>query len=607
MKTLQRRFLIGFIALLFSLPAVAGTLRAWLDRAQIGAGETVQLTLEAKGQGTGQPDLAPLRRDFDILGQSTGSRMTIINGQSDSSTTWTLELSPKHEGMLTIPALHAGSAQSAPLQLQVSAAPVPRAGSSNADIAIETATSTQQPYVQGEVLYTVRLLHTVPLKSGQLTEPSGDHLLVQRLGEDREYDTTRNGRHYQVLERRYALFPQASGKLEIAAPVFDGTVLDRSRRRRSPFARFFGNDPFFAQDPFNDLMTPTRRVRVRGEPDTLRVQARPAAAQGAQWLPATGMDLHGTWQPDSGALHVGEPLTLQLDLQAQGLTGGQLPDLAPASVDGFDVYPDEAQRSTDAHDDGVTGHLQQKIAFIPRRAGALSIPAIHVSWWDTAHDRAEQVSVPAHALHVLPATGQGTGAAPAVPTVQPAPSAVSAPVPTTPAPAPTPVQARRVPVHTGGVAHSVRWWPWVSSVLALGWLLTAVIWWWRARPRPGGATTTPARQPVPHASQARRAFHAACQAGDSTAAHRHLLEWAAAHWPDDPPRGLQSLAQRLPDAAQRAAVTALDRALYASGGHWDGAALAASLQHLPQAGAGSAGHKVVLQPLYPEAPRRAAR
>jgi hypothetical protein len=603
MKLLQRIFLIGFCTLLCATPALAGTLRAWLDRTQVGAGETVQLTLEAKGQGIGQPDFAPLRRDFDILGQSTGSRMTIINGQSDSSTTWTLELSPRHGGTLTIPALHAGSAQSAPLQLLVSAAPAPRAGDSDADIAIETETSTQQPYVQGEVIYTVRLLHAVPLKSGQLTEPSGDHLLVQRLGDDREYATTRNGRSYQVVERRYALFPQASGRLEIAAPVFDGEVPDRSRRHRSPFARFFGNDPFFAQDPFDDLMTATRRVRVRGTADTLSVRPRPAAAQGAQWLPATGMDLHGSWQPDRGAVHVGDPLTLQLDLQAQGLTGGQLPDLAPASVDGFDVYPDQAQRSTDAHDDGVTGHLTQKIAFIPRHAGSLSIPAIDVSWWDTAHDRAARVSVPARTLDVLPATGQGS-AAPAAPAPQPAPSTAS---PAVPAPAPAPVRALPVPVHTGTPVRPVRWWPWISAALAVGWLLTLLLWWRRGRHRAPGVAATQVQEAALHANRARRAFHAACQAGDAAAARQHLLEWAAAHWPDDPPRGLQALAQRLPDAAQRTAVAALDRTLYASGGDWDGAVLAASLQHLPGAADGGTGRKVVLEPLYPETPRHAAR
>jgi BatD DUF11 like domain len=597
------RFIAGVLFTCWVAATVAaGTVDAWLDRTQVTEGETVQLTLEGKGRLDGSPDTAPLMQDFDILGQSNGSRMTIVNGHTDASTTWTYELSPKHGGTLTIPALSVGSAQSAPLTLQVTAVPVAKAGS-DANIVVESELSSNTPYVQGQVIYTVRLLHTVPLKSGQLTEPSSDHLLVQRLGEDREYATTRNGRRYQVIERRYALFPQASGRLELEAPVFDGEVPDTSRRRASPFSRFFGNDAFFSADPFNDLMTPTRKVRVRGDATVLEVQPRPAAAQGAQWLPAEQVELKGSWQPDGGEIHVGEPLTLTLDLQARGLTGGQLPGIAPEAVDGFDVYPDQAQRSSDAQASGVTGRLQQKIAYIPRHAGALTVPAIDLSWWDTGTDKERHASLPQHIIQVLPATGQNTTQAPGA--VSPA---VPTPAPAQAAAAPAPARTSAIPAAaatplttTVPAPGYTRWWPWISAVLAAGWLLTLVSWWWRSRRKRDLLQTT---RGVPadtgSAARARRQFLDACKAGDAFTARRTLLEWTRAHWPHDPPRGLQSLAQRLNDPATQQELAALDRAIYTPAGRWDGAALASRVQQLPQAQTGNGGERDVLAPLYPE-------
>jgi len=583
--------------------AAAGQVDAWLDRTQISEGETVQLTLEGKGGLNGSPDTAPLSKDFDILGQSNGSRMTIINGQTDSSNTWTFELSPKHGGTLTIPALRVGSAQSAPLTLQVSGAPVTHAGS-DANIVVESSLSTATPYVQGQVIYTVRLLHALPLKSGQLTEPASDRALVQRLGKDREYATTRNGRRYQVVERRYAVFPQASGRLELAAPVFDGEVPDTGRRRASPFSRFFGNDSFFGSDPFDDLMTPVRKVRVRGEAQVLQVQPRPAAAQGAQWLPAAQLDLHGSWQPDGGEVHVGDPLTLTLDLQARGLTGGQLPNIAPESVDGFDVYPDQAQRTTDTTESGVTGHLQQKIAWIPRRAGALTVPAIDVSWWDTGADRERHASVPARTVQVLPAAGQPVQA-----TATPVAPPVARPA-APPAPVSAPARASSASVVPAPRPVTESWrgrWAWISAALALGWLLTLLAWWWRSRRRRSVPRAAPGTGTNPGtATQARRQFLAACQAGDACSARRSLLEWAGAHWPDDPPRGLQALARRLDDPGIQQELAALDRANYTTGGQWDGTPLAGRLQQLPPVQSGRHGDRDVLGPLYPESARRSS-
>ena len=64
----------------------------------------------------------------------------------------------------------------------------------------------------------------------------------------------------------------------------------------------------------------------------------------------------------------------------------------------------------------------------------------------------------------------------------------------------------------------------------------------------------------------------ACRENDPQAAARSLLQWAAAKWPDDAPRNLGSLAQRLVAGGQE--IRELGQALYATGSqYWQGDAL----------------------------------
>ncbi len=584
-----------FLLLLFSLLlgaariSQATALDAWLDRSRVGEGDSVQLTLEAQGQVAGEPDTAPLQRDFDLLGMSTGSSLSIVNGHSDARTRWVLTLSPKHTGEIEIPALRVGAAESAPLQLQVSRAPLPSAAG-GADVFIETTLKPDQPYVQQQVIYSVRLLHAVPIDSGQLSEPKPDNVLVRRLGEDREYATTRNGRHYQVLERRYALFAQASGSLKLPAPVFSGEIAaSQATGGADPWQRLFGKGSWFGRNPLGGMLTPTKRVRIRGQSSQLQVRARPDQADAAQWLPAQNLTLQAHWQPQNAQVAAGEPLTLVLDVTAQGLTGGQLPDLAPASAEGFKVYPDQAQRTTEGGTEGVSGKLEQKIAFIPQRAGDLRLPEVRVNWWDTQADAPRVARVPARRVHVSAA------AKPALPAGATAEAAPGAARPA-PKPLPMPVAASGRP--SWGAAGL---WPWVSALLAVSWVGTLLSLWSRRRQGPRRSPTPAANAPRQDtAAAARKRFLVACQANDAGGARRALLQWAAAHWPQDPPAGLEALARRLPEPTLQALLRQLDSALYKDASHWDGQTLARCLSRLPPP-AQATPYAGGLAPLYPDA------
>ena len=75
----------------------------------------------------------------------------------------------------------------------------------------------------------------------------------------------------------------------------------------------------------------------------LNALPQPAGSAGHDWLPAQNVTLQVSWQPDHGATHAGDPVTLHLHLNATGLLAAQLPDLSqlmslPA---GIKAYPDQ--------------------------------------------------------------------------------------------------------------------------------------------------------------------------------------------------------------------------------------------------------------------------
>ena len=265
------------------------------------------------------------------------------------------------------------------------------------DIFIEMEVEPGEAYVQGQVLVRVQLFHVVDLAGGSISDPKAEQALIRRLGKDHTFSSYRNGRRYQVIERRYAVFPQVSGKLELSAPVFNGQILERRKHRSGRFGNIFENSPF------DDLFTSTRRIRLRGKAVSLTVLTPPATALGSVWLPAESLELGEVWQPETEKIHVGDPVTRTLILRSRGLTGGQLPDLVPESVDGFKLYPDKEEVETRNLEEGVEGLRKQKITFIPSRAGTLVIPAVRLHWWDTSADRQLTEELPERVITVLPA------------------------------------------------------------------------------------------------------------------------------------------------------------------------------------------------------------
>ena len=573
MKTLMAfaLALIAFVAgaLVESAPARADapSVRAWLDRDTMHMGETVTLNVEATGDTGGQPDFSALSQDFNLLGTQSSQQVSILNGSSTTKVVWAVGLEPKHAGRLAIPALAIGSAKTSPLTLSVLAQPAGAEGKPGDDVFLEVTAEPLAPYVQQQVRYTVKLYFSFGLTDGNLSEPQADGVVVQRLGQDKSYLATIGDRRYHVMERHYALTPEKSGMLSLPALVFRGNTLD-------------------AADPTGFFSRP-RTISARSDAVDLNVKPKPATWPATEsWLPAQSMLLKDdTELPNE--IHVGDPVTRTIRMQAQGLGFEQLPELELAAPAGAEIYPDKADTRT--RDDGtwLYGERVRKFAFVPTKPGSLTIPGVSVKWWDTTHERVETAELPARTLTVLPAAG--AKAPPSAPADNSTPAADTA----EPAVAPT----TSVPIATPA---SVRFWQTLAAIGFVLWLLTLALWW---RTRGARPTVRVDAAIPPHAGSAahRAVFLKACSLGELAGAERALVAWARSERPDV--RNLGELAVRLDSAAQTDALAALQRARYAGAAKQG---VGSQLERAFKAGlawrkpAAPSGQKSALPALYPE-------
>ncbi|MDT7042945.1 BatD family protein [Candidatus Nitronereus thalassa] len=591
-------WLVGTLAVGFQTTSWAQSVTTYVDRNPITIEETVKLVVKYNGGSPdGTPDLSGLAKDFDVLGTSQSSRTSIINGKMESSTEWVSTLAPKREGSIVIPPIPVGAEVSLPLTLKVLPAGQPGKTGQARDLFLDVQVQPKNPYVQSQVTVTMKLFHALSLREGSLDEPKAPDVLVQKLGEDRSYETVLDGRRYGVIERQYALFPQKSGKVTIPSLTFTGKVQDQ-QHRRSLFDDMMGNRPgLFGADPFGTLRT----VRTRSESFTLTVQPIPSTIQGDTWLPAQEFILQESWLPESfeKEAKVGEPITRTITMVAKGLTGTQLPDLPVSDQPNVNVYPDQPKTETRVEDAMAIGIRQQKMAFVPTASGPLHLPEVRIPWWDSKTKQQRVAVLPSRIVNILPEPGSQitrSGEQPNSGTLAPVASGQQAKEES------SGFDQGMVPGSGGGGSSStVVMWQVIAGVLMVLWFGTGFGWWYnhrRVNPKKGGQTKDLVK--ANSLRYARHAFSQACHANNPKKAKEALLDWAGKKWSHHPPLGLQGVAQRLTDAEAKKAVWKLDRVLYSSeGGTWNGQdcnrVVSSAMEQCEQKSSGSSDG---LPPLY---------
>ncbi len=516
----------------------AAELKAIPDRTRVGLEESFTLELRVIGSVDGEPDLSVLERDFEVLGRSQSSQIQIVNGEINRTASWRIALLPRGAGRKQIPPLCIDGECSDSVAIEVLPGGQKQGSMAGGqDLLLEVSAEPERVYVQAQLLYRVRILTRLNILQAAIgdPQPTGVEAVVQQLGEDRQYETRRDGVLYRAIERLYAIFPQQSGTLTIPPLRLDAQVSAGGRRSFDPFGR------------------ESRQLRRRSEELSLEVLPAEDAA-GRSWLPATELRLTDDWQSRPPQLTVGEPATRTLTLQAVGLPAAQLPQLELSVPAEFKSYPDQPNRHEQIGAQGIVGSLEQKLALVPTRPGRFRLPEISIEWWDLTAERWRQARLPEVEVEVLAAAEQPAVVIP--PPVQPQME--------------VPAETAPVGVPLAPVDDSARFWPWLSLALGLGWLLTLVlllrVYAVQRRAERVAATE---QQTQPCLKAARRDLFRVLPERDPVQVRAALLAWGEALDPVARPVNLEQLAELCGDPLAQQ-LEAFSRCCYSrSAGDWD--------------------------------------
>lgn len=540
------RFFSLLLIIFFSISLYAAEITVSSDRDPVALDESFTLTFETAESVDGDPDFTPLERDFDIRSRSQSSSIQWVNGRKRSKQSWILTVMAKQKGPLTVPPIRFGDDISTLLKINVTGPVEARNGqkSAVAPLFLEVTADRDSVYLQAQLLYTVRFYTATRIMDYTLSEPTfaKGSAIIRKLGDDYQFETKRGGHRYVVVERRYAIFPQTTGELEINPILFEGQILTGRQT---------------TLQLFNQQL---QIKRIRSERVSAKVKAVPTSFSGKEWFPASRVSLDSEWL--SREFRVGEPVTRKLKISAVGVDSSLIPSpTKDRKVSDIKIYPDQPQLKDGVGSGGLIGERLESIAVIPTREGRLVMPEIKVIWWDVDEDRQRVEVIPQMVVEVLPSTDAPALLPPSLP--QGGQQSIES------------LQPKTAPIMNGLPGY----WRWLSYLLAVGWIITALMWWFHARTMrlgfAGAKATTGTESKLGPKGLSRRALEKrlkkACQQGDARGIEDALLEWAEVVWQREPPSNLTEMATLVAteDSEFSVQLEGLNRAIYASaGGEW---------------------------------------
>ncbi len=382
---LQSTRIVFLLTLLLSTAAYAdvNSLEATIDRNPVMLDEAIRLTVTADGSADRDAfDSSPLLKDFVVGRTSVSSQTSIVNFDTKRTTVWTTTLFPRKEGTFTIPSLTIESKSTKPIQVKV--IPVQEQSNVARDYFVTTDIDVKEAYLNQQLLYTVKLFLSSNIERGSLQAPEMQNAEITQLGEDKQYTDIVNGRRYQIIERQFAVVPQASGEFTLRGPIFTGEVMAANTNQRFGF--------------FNR----TQQINRVGPDITVNIKPIPQGID-YPWLPSEMVRVDEEW-PQGDSFVAGEPVTRIITLTALGVVEEQLPDIPEFYPPNFKLYPDQSNTTTVEKDQSLISQRQTSLAIIPTQPGNFVLPEITIPWFNTLTQQTEYATIPARSITVAPAS-----------------------------------------------------------------------------------------------------------------------------------------------------------------------------------------------------------
>ena len=371
-------------------PATAATvepgIRLISENETIYMGDSVIIDVEAVGLL--EPlDVSSLFKFADLLRETTGTRIAVIDGRVIEVKLRRMEFVPKQEGRVFFGPLNGESVRGAVASntliidvqppadinweadandLQISM--VLGLGSS----ALDTV-ANNQPYVGQHMVASIELRHRHPIFEEKLTLPSFEGFdVLPEYEERRTIENSADDDSWRVISWRYHLFPQRSGKQSITGISWSGTAV-RSRTQRSKFAR-----------------------------DTTEISyaIKPAADFEQWWLPATAVILSDEWSKDPRELSAGDEIIRTISLKSEGVLANHLPTVIPLESRALTSTLINQSRNQELSNGSVKATATFTYRMVAQSPIPVFLDTVRVPWFHTLENTPREAIIPARRINV---------------------------------------------------------------------------------------------------------------------------------------------------------------------------------------------------------------
>lgn len=397
----MRKLIFLFILLVIGANGYADNVKFTADAPDaVAAGDQFRLSFTVTSQNV-KNFRAPSINGFEVLygpSRSQQSSTQIINGKvnSSSSITFTYMLQATKEGTFTIPGatvvadgktLTSNQVKIRVLPADQTAAtgnrrgqqggsaskPSSTSGVSNQDIFITATASRTNVYEQEAFVLTYKLYTLVDVRGFEnikMPDFKGFHTQEVSLPQTKQFTLEHyNGRNYQsTVLSQYVLFPQQSGKLEIAPARFDASIA-KAVRSADPFEAFFNGGSSYVEVK-KTLVTPKIVVNVTPLP-----AGKPASFSGGVGEFSISSSIN------TRELKTNDAVTIKIIISGSGnMKLIKTPEIA--FPQDFEVYDPKVENKFTPSKNGLSGNKVIEYLAIPRHPGTYKIPPVEFSYFD---------------------------------------------------------------------------------------------------------------------------------------------------------------------------------------------------------------------------------
>ena len=356
------------------------------DNDAIYLGDSVIIEIEAVGI-LDTLDVSPLFKGADLLRETTGTRIAVINERVVEVKVRRMEFLPKQEGKIYFGPLRADSIRGPVRSNTITVNVLPPVDTQwqpeKHDLQISMTLSSDnnalidptkiQPFVGQHLIADIVLQHRHPIADEQLQIPAfGGFDVLPEFEQRRTIDKTSAEDSVRLITWRYHLFAQHSGTLSVDNIQWSGTAI-RSRTQRADFTR---------------------------KTAPLSLTIKPALAGHTWWLPATSVSLTDTWSKDVRKLSAGDEIVRTITLEARDVLANHLPVMEPLESRGISSTLIKQTRTQELSGDHIVAKAVFDFRIVAQSPTAVFLDTVRVRWYNTLSQQNKQAIIPARRINV---------------------------------------------------------------------------------------------------------------------------------------------------------------------------------------------------------------